>query len=262
MGGPLVLPATSLRGLPSGRLVGRVSSGSGRSELLTADEVRTLCSVYSTSQVDTALSGKVDTSDSRLSDARTPTTHEHSQSDVTGLVSALAGKVDSSDSRLSDARTPTTHSHAQSDITGLVAALAAVVDTASGNDQAFAGTITWTGTTAPSGTATTRYSWTRVGKLVYFCFRFQWTGAGSTLTAAQWPRPADMPLPAVETGTGASEIIAFFSGGVASSLTIAGNAVITESRLQFEADDTVTFRMRFTSTNLMTLIQTGVYRCV
>jgi hypothetical protein len=211
--------------------------------------------------VDTALSGKVDTSDSRLSDARTPTTHGHSQSDVTGLVSALAAKVDSDDARLSDARTPTTHSHAQSDITGLVAALAAAVDTASALDQTFSGTITWTGTIAPSGTATTRYSWVRVGKLVYFCFRFQWTSGGSTLTAAQWPKPADMPRPAAETGTGASEVIGFFSGGAVSSLTIAGNAAITESRVQFEADDTVAFRLRFPSTNLITLIQTGVYRC-
>ncbi|WP_431941693.1 phage upper tail fiber protein [Nocardia grenadensis] len=31
--------------------------------------------------------------DARLSDARTPTTHTHAQSDVTGLSTALSGKV-------------------------------------------------------------------------------------------------------------------------------------------------------------------------
>lgn len=260
MGGPLAFPATAIRSVPSGRIVGRSTTGTGRAELLTAEQLRELCSLYSVSQIDSALAGKVGTSDSRLSDARTPTAHTHSQSDVTGLSAALSSKVDTSDSRLSDARTPTSHTHSQDDITGLAAALASI-DTASALDQTFSGTITWTGTTAPSGTATTRYSWVRVGKMVYFCFRFQWTTAGAVLTAAQWARPADMPLPAVETGTGSSEIIAFFSGGAVSSLTIAGNGAITESRIQYEADDTVTFRTRFPSTNLMTLIQTGVYRC-
>lgn len=49
--------------------------------------------------------------DSRLSDARTPTTHSHAISDVTGLQTALDGKASSS------------HSHAISDVTGLQTAL-------------------------------------------------------------------------------------------------------------------------------------------
>ena len=44
--------------------------------------------------------------DPRLTDARTPLTHSHSPSDITGTA------VVTSDSRLSDARTPTTHTHA------------------------------------------------------------------------------------------------------------------------------------------------------
>lgn len=260
--GILAVLYNRIRQLPSGTFLARSSAGTGNAEALTAEQARTLLSVYTAAQVDTALAGKVGNSDARLSDARTPTTHGHAQSDITGLTDALAAKVSTSDARLSDARTPLSHGHSQSDIAGLVAALAACVDTAAAVDQAFVGTITWTGTTAPSGTATLRYSWTRVGKLVYFCFRFQWSVAGSTLTAAQWSRPADMPAPAVETGTGASEIIGYHSGGAVSSLTIAGNGAITESRLQLEADDTVSFRLRFPSTNLMTLIQTGVYRCV
>jgi microcystin-dependent protein len=93
------------------------------------------------------------TSDSRLSDSRTPTTHTHAESDVTSLVTDLAGKastshthsyastthasthvaagsdplsgispsqitgtaVITSDSRLSDSRTPTAHTHTQSE---------------------------------------------------------------------------------------------------------------------------------------------------
>ncbi len=229
MGGPLVLPATSLRGLASGRLVGRSSSGEGRAELLTAEQVRNLCGVYSTSQVDTALSGKVDSSDSRLSDARTPTIHSHSQSDVTGLVSALA----------------------------------AVVDTASANDQAFSGTITWTGTTAPSGTATTRYSWVRVGKLVFFEFRFSWTTNGSSLTAAVWNLPGDMPVPASQTGQDPSEVLLNIVGSASfGQFEIANPGAAVESRLQLDASSVAQARVRFSGTNLGCLSCSGVYRCV
>lgn len=55
-------------------------------------------------------------SDTRLSDARTPTTHSHAISDTTGLQTALDGKAASS------------HTHAQSDITNLVTDLAAKAD--------------------------------------------------------------------------------------------------------------------------------------
>jgi hypothetical protein len=50
-----------------------------------------------------ALQGMVITTDPRLSDARTPTTHVHAPADVTGTA------VVTNDSRLTDARTPTTH---------------------------------------------------------------------------------------------------------------------------------------------------------
>jgi hypothetical protein len=51
------------------------------------------------------------TNDSRMSDARTPTTHSHIPADVTGTA------VITSDSRLSDARTPLAHNQTKSTIT-------------------------------------------------------------------------------------------------------------------------------------------------
>lgn len=66
--------------------------------------------------IQTALADKVNTTDSRLSDARTPLAHTHPQSDVTGLTTALSGKAD------------LVHTHAQSDVTGLTTALDALTN--------------------------------------------------------------------------------------------------------------------------------------
>jgi hypothetical protein len=87
------------------------------------------------------------TTDSRLSDARTPTSHTHTASQITDFSSAVAAAappttnaslltsgtlsdsrlsasvVLTTDGRLSDSRTPTAHSHAVSDVTGLQTAL-------------------------------------------------------------------------------------------------------------------------------------------
>lgn len=70
--------------------------------------------------------------DSRLSDARTPTSHNHVAADVTSGTFDIAriptGSTSTTvcignDARLSDARTPTAHTHAISDVTSLQTAL-------------------------------------------------------------------------------------------------------------------------------------------
>ena len=75
----------------------------------------------------TAITGTaVITTDTRLSNARTPTTHTHAAADIASGTLAIAriptGTTATTvcignDSRLSDARTPTTHTHAAADIT-------------------------------------------------------------------------------------------------------------------------------------------------
>jgi len=87
------IPATDLSGL-----VVKVTG----SELLATTEAAKIHIAHSDNQ---DLSGKVDTNDSRLSDARTPVTHSHIPADITGMA------VVTNDARLSDARTPTTHTH-------------------------------------------------------------------------------------------------------------------------------------------------------
>lgn len=82
------------------------------------------------------ISGLVENTDPRLSDARTPLAHVHSQEDIVDLDKALAekadlddipdvsGLVENNDPRLSDARIPLAHTHTQSDVDGLTGALA------------------------------------------------------------------------------------------------------------------------------------------
>lgn len=69
-------------------------------------------------------STKVETTDPRLSDARSPTVHGHAQADVTGLVAALDSKVDDADPRLSDPRPPTAHTQGWETITARPTTLA------------------------------------------------------------------------------------------------------------------------------------------
>jgi hypothetical protein len=60
----------------------------------------------------------------------TASPHTHLQSEVTGLTAALSGKVDTGDARLTDARAPTSHTHPQSEVSDLTTDLAARVQVA------------------------------------------------------------------------------------------------------------------------------------
>lgn len=71
----------------------------------------------------------VSTSDSRLSDARTPTAHGHTWADISSTPTTVAGygitnAVLTTDPRLTDARTPTAHNQAWSTITATPTTLA------------------------------------------------------------------------------------------------------------------------------------------
>jgi hypothetical protein len=76
-------------------------------------------------------------------------------------------------------------------------------------EQSFAGTLTWTGTTAPSGTTNLRYRWQQLGNIVWFTFNFNYGSAGSGLTAATWDLPTDMPTPTAITGLNAASNLSY-----------------------------------------------------
>jgi hypothetical protein len=109
--GITAIPYTAVLAVPASRLLGNDNGTTGPAEALTAAEVRTLLSVYTTTEVDTLLSGKA------------ATVHVHAASDITSGTLDIAriptGTTSTTvcignDSRLSDARTPTAHkaSHA------------------------------------------------------------------------------------------------------------------------------------------------------
>lgn len=118
--------------------------------------------------VDSQLSGKVNNNDSRLSDARTPTAHNHPWSEITSkpttyppeIGSTATTAVAGNDARLTDARTPTAHTHAVAELSNAsavaksaltavdAAAFRAAIGAGVGNSNLTIGT---TSTTAKAG---------------------------------------------------------------------------------------------------------------
>lgn len=103
-------------------------------ELNTLGELASALTAQSASitGIVSSLQTKVNSNDSRLTDARTPLPHNHTQTDITGLSSALSLKVDTTDGRLSDARTPLAHIHSQNDVSGLSGVLSSKADLVGG----------------------------------------------------------------------------------------------------------------------------------
>jgi len=78
----------------------------------------------------------------------------------------------------------------------------------------------FTGTTAPSGTATCSYNYTIIGNMVIVTFKALYTVAGSAVTALSIPFPGDLPTPIQPNGfTSASEKLYVGSGALSTSKT-------------------------------------------
>lgn len=95
--------------------------------------------------------------------------------------------------------------------------------------QAYAGSISWTGTTAPSGSTDHTYAWTQVGKLVFVRLNLSYSVAGSALSVVTLSFPGDLPTPvSVSSFTGASTFFGYGSGGfaVGNSAAVANNSKV------------------------------------
>lgn len=72
----------------------------------------------------------------------------------------------------------------------------------SGTPQSYTGTIAWTGTTAPSGSTSHQYFYTRSGNTVHFVLNLYYTVAGSALTSVRFQIPTSIPQPIAFGGLG------------------------------------------------------------
>ena len=70
--------------------------------------------------------------------------------------------------------------------------------------QTYSGTITWTGTTAPSGSTSHTYRWTQIGKMVTLNIELVYATAGTALTQVVITLPTDCPTPNEPTGLGSA----------------------------------------------------------
>jgi hypothetical protein len=117
-----------LQDIPADQIVGRISTGTGDPELLTAAQVRALLNVAegaTANSADATLLNRANHTGtqplSSISDAGTAASH-----DVPTSGDAAAGEVvKGDDTRLSDARAPTAHTHPVSEVTGFDAAVSA-----------------------------------------------------------------------------------------------------------------------------------------
>lgn len=79
------------------------------------------------------------------------------------------------------------------------------------NELALTSTITWNGT-PPSNPTALRYRWRQVGDIVFFAMRLEYATPGATNSQLDIAVPADMPRPAVLTGTSSNEMATAIEG--------------------------------------------------
>lgn len=98
-------------------------------------------------------------------------------------------------------------------------------------------TITWTGTTAPSGSTTFEYGFQQTGNRVSFWIAIKYSVAGSALQAVAVEFPGDMPTPYEPVGlTAASEKLYSITGMIDSGST--GSAGVCRAWIRRNAADT------------------------
>lgn len=93
--------------------------------------------------------------------------------------------------------------------------------------------ITWTGT-APTTAVTQELKWYRIGNIVFFMLRLEYTNAGASITRVLIPFPSGMPTPVDPTG--ASDLKT--SWAVSHVLSTSSTTVPNSSRAAIRKDAT------------------------
>lgn len=143
------------------------------------------------------------------------------------------------------------------------AGTAQLVDLELGTEAAYSGTITWTASSAPSGSSNLRQFFTRVGNMVTWQISLQYASAGTAVTNLSLTFPTEFPTPVIPAGfSGANARIA--GGDPLRLLTsITSSVLITNalcvSRNAADNGFVIAPTTTFTSGNYAAFIMSGQY---
>lgn len=104
-------------------------------------------------------------------------------------------------------------------------------------EATYSGSITWSGTSAPSGSTNHSYKWTRIGNMVVLTITLVYGSAGSAVTTVQMDLPNDCPAPdEPDSLNSASEFLYVGTGYLATSTT--ANPATSTAFMKINSGDT------------------------
>ena len=161
------------------------------------------------------ISSKLNTSDSS-----TYYSKYRSDTSRTNIYSGISSKLTASDTSVFQRKSLPSYTFIANNTTG----------TANGTTQTFkdsgqkvySGSITWFGTTAPSGTTNHSYRWSQVGKLVTLRITLIYSVAGVASQSVVCSLPTDLPTPEIPTGSSANGSFLYEGSGTLSTAITTG----------------------------------------
>ncbi|HRI21165.1 MAG TPA: hypothetical protein PLA68_09420, partial [Panacibacter sp.] len=126
------------------------------------------------------------------------------------------------------------------------------------SEATYSGTVTFTGTTAPT-TAANKYSWFQIGKQVTVWLWLNYTNAGTAITVASCAFPGDMPAPVEPTGFSATNDIMYIGSGGLSTSTSAGVSNNSVGAISKTGTGAYAIVIKSASTNMKTGYATITY---
>lgn len=126
--------------------------------------------------------------------------------------------------------------------------------------QTYSGSISWTGTTQPTGATQHSYSWIQIGNCVSFYVCLVYATAGATLSQVAFALPSDMPTPLKPDGiTAVTDIIAMCSGQLSASNGLSSNIARAALRIDSVSSSAFQFVVASSSANYRQAWISGVY---
>ena len=113
------------------------------------------------------------------------------------IYSSLSGKLTASDTSVFQRKSLSSYTFSANNTNATANATAQNFKDITGT---YSGTITWTGTTAPSGATTHIYNFTQIGKMVILNISLSYATVGSALTEVVLALPSDCPTPKDPSG--------------------------------------------------------------